>query len=102
MPEPPAAAPASVGAPSCAPPRCPASRRPRPRLLGLRSLAFEVEDLRSIIARLAEQGYGLVGGVGEHEGAWLMAYVRGPEGLIVALGRADRLTRRHERAILRG
>lgn len=53
--------------------------------LGLRSLAFEVDDLEAHVARLAAEGYGLVGGIGRYEDVWRMAYVRGPEGLIVAL-----------------
>src|SRR6476646_6188034 len=53
--------------------------------LGLRSVAFEVDDLHAVLERLAADGYGLVGGVGRYENAWLMAYVRGPEGIIVAL-----------------
>lgn len=53
--------------------------------LGLRSIAFEVEDLRGVVERLAGDGYGLVGGIGEYEGVWRMAYVRGPDGIIVAL-----------------
>lgn len=53
--------------------------------LGLRSVAFEVDDLQAIVERLAEDGYGLVGGVGEYEHAWRMASVRGPEGIIVSL-----------------
>ncbi|WAH95244.1 VOC family protein [Arthrobacter sp. MMS18-M83] len=53
--------------------------------LGLRSLSFEVDDLRAHVDRLAAEGYGLVGGIGQYEGAWRMAYVRGPEGIIVAL-----------------
>jgi catechol 2,3-dioxygenase-like lactoylglutathione lyase family enzyme len=53
--------------------------------LGLRSVAFEVDDLPTIVERLAEDGYVLVGGVGEYENVWRMAYVRGPEGIIVAL-----------------
>ena len=53
--------------------------------LGLRSVCFEVDDLRAAVDRLAADGHGLVGGIGEHEGTWLMAYVRGPEGLVVAL-----------------
>ncbi len=57
--------------------------------LGLRSVAFEVDDLRAQVDRLAADGYGLVGGVGQYENAWLMAYVRGPEGILVAL--AERL-----------
>jgi catechol 2,3-dioxygenase-like lactoylglutathione lyase family enzyme len=53
--------------------------------LGLRSVAFEVEDLEGIVERVAADGYGLVGGIGEYENAWRMAHVRGPEGIIVAL-----------------
>ena len=53
--------------------------------LGLRNISFEVDDLPAIVDRLAVDGYGLVGGIGEYEGVWRMAYVRGPEGLIVSL-----------------
>jgi catechol 2,3-dioxygenase-like lactoylglutathione lyase family enzyme len=53
--------------------------------LGLRSVALEVDDLNAIIERLAKDGYGLVGGIGEYEQAWRMASVRGPEGIIVSL-----------------
>jgi catechol 2,3-dioxygenase-like lactoylglutathione lyase family enzyme len=52
---------------------------------GLRSLAFEVGDVAAAVDRVAADGYGLVGGIGEYEGIWRMAYVRGPEGIIVAL-----------------
>jgi catechol 2,3-dioxygenase-like lactoylglutathione lyase family enzyme len=57
--------------------------------LGLRSVAFEVDDLKASVDWAATEGYGLVGGIGEYEGSWRMAYVRGPEGIIVAL--AERL-----------
>ncbi|HTW03485.1 MAG TPA: VOC family protein [Streptosporangiaceae bacterium] len=53
--------------------------------LGLRNVAFEVDDLRAAVDRAAADGYRLVGGVGEYEGSWRMAYVRGPEGIIVSL-----------------
>jgi catechol 2,3-dioxygenase-like lactoylglutathione lyase family enzyme len=53
--------------------------------LGLRSVAFEVDDLQGYLDRLAADGYGLVGGVGQYEGTWQMASVRGPEGIIVSL-----------------
>jgi catechol 2,3-dioxygenase-like lactoylglutathione lyase family enzyme len=53
--------------------------------LGLRNVAFEVDDLDAILDRLAADGYGLVGGVGQYEQMWRMAYVRGPEGIIVSL-----------------
>jgi catechol 2,3-dioxygenase-like lactoylglutathione lyase family enzyme len=53
--------------------------------LGLRNVMFEVDELDAILDRLAADGYGLVGGVGQYEQIWRMAYVRGPEGIIVAL-----------------
>jgi catechol 2,3-dioxygenase-like lactoylglutathione lyase family enzyme len=53
--------------------------------LGLRNVCFEVDDLQSVIDRLAASGYGLIGGIGQYEQIWRMAYVRGPEGIIVAL-----------------
>ncbi len=53
--------------------------------LGLRSLSFEVDNLQGRVDQLAAEGYGLVGGIGQYEGAWRMAYVRGPEGIIVSL-----------------
>ncbi|MFJ4207023.1 VOC family protein [Paenarthrobacter sp. NPDC089675] len=53
--------------------------------LGLRNIAFEVNDLDAALERLAADGYGLVGGVGQYENIWRMTYVRGPEGIIVAL-----------------
>jgi catechol 2,3-dioxygenase-like lactoylglutathione lyase family enzyme len=53
--------------------------------LGLRSLVFEVNDLPAILDRLAADGYRLIGGVGEYEHIWRMAYVRGPDGIIVSL-----------------
>ena len=57
--------------------------------LGLRNICFEVDDLPATLAELADGGYGLVGEMGEYEGTWRMAYVRGPEGIIVSL--ADRI-----------
>ena len=58
--------------------------------VGLRNVCFEIEDLPGTVARLEAEGYGLVGGIGEYEGVWRMAYVRGPEGIVVSL--AERLT----------
>jgi catechol 2,3-dioxygenase-like lactoylglutathione lyase family enzyme len=53
--------------------------------LGLRNVSFEVDDLQRTVDELAGDGYGLVGGIGQHENIWRMAYVRGPEGIIVSL-----------------
>ncbi len=53
--------------------------------LGLRNVSFEVDDLQAAVDAVAADGYGLVGGIGEHEGSVQMAYVRGPEGIVVSL-----------------
>lgn len=53
--------------------------------LGLRNVGFEVDDLQAVVDRLAADGYGLVGGIGQYEHIWRMAHVRGPEGIIVSL-----------------
>jgi hypothetical protein len=45
-----------------------------------------VDDLEAILDRLAADGYRFVGGIGQYENIWRMAYVRGPEGIIVSLG----------------
>jgi catechol 2,3-dioxygenase-like lactoylglutathione lyase family enzyme len=53
--------------------------------LGLRNVAFQVDNLQAVVDRLAGDGYDLVGGIGQYENIWRMAYVRGPEGIIVAV-----------------
>ena len=53
--------------------------------LGLRSICFQIDDLRAAIDGLAANGYGLVGEIGEYENTGRMAHVRGPEGIVVAL-----------------
>jgi catechol 2,3-dioxygenase-like lactoylglutathione lyase family enzyme len=53
--------------------------------LGIRNLGFEVDDLDGALARIAADGYALVGNVGQFEDTWRMAHVRGPEGIVVSL-----------------
>jgi hypothetical protein len=48
-------------------------------------VSFEVGNLDAVVDELAMDGYGLVGGIGEYENSVRMAYVRGPEGIIVSL-----------------
>lgn len=58
--------------------------------LGIRNVCFVVDDLQATLDRLATNGYGLVGGIGTYENALRMAYVRGPEGIIVSLAESLR------------
>ncbi len=61
------------------------SPAPMANELGLRNVAFQVDNLQTEVDRLAADVYGLVGGIGRYEDAWRMAYVRGPEAIIVSL-----------------
>lgn len=56
-----------------------------PNTLGLRRLMFAVDDIEDTIARLRTHGAELVGEVVRYENIFLLCYLRGPEGVIVAL-----------------
>ena len=53
--------------------------------LGLRSIMFTVDDLDTSVAGLRARGAELVGDVVQYEDSYRLCYVRGPEGIIVAL-----------------
>lgn len=53
--------------------------------LGLRNVMFAVDDIDDLVARLRARGVQLVGEVVEYEDLYRLCYVRGPEGIIVAL-----------------
>jgi predicted enzyme related to lactoylglutathione lyase len=46
---------------------------------------FAVEDIDDVPARLRAHGAELVGGLEQYEDRYRLCYVRGPEGIIVAL-----------------
>ncbi len=53
--------------------------------LGIRRIMFAVEDIEDVLARLQAHGAKLIGEVVQYEDMYLLCYVRGPEGIIVAL-----------------
>ena len=53
--------------------------------LGIRRVMFAVDDLDEVVARLLAHGAELVGEVVQYEDTYRLAYVRGPEGIIVGL-----------------
>ena len=53
--------------------------------LGLRSIMFAVDDIDATVAGLRAHGAELVGEVAQYEDSYRLCYVRGPEGIIVAL-----------------
>lgn len=46
---------------------------------------FAVEDIEDVLARLHTHGAGLVGELEQCKESYRICYVRGPEGIIVAL-----------------
>src|SRR5215216_816197 len=53
--------------------------------LGIRRIMFAVEDIDAVVARLLAHGAELIGEVVQYEDTYRLAYVRGPEGIIVGL-----------------
>ena len=53
--------------------------------LGIRRIMFAVDDIDDVVARLRTHGAELVGEVAQYEDSYRLCYVRGPEGIIVAL-----------------
>ncbi len=52
--------------------------------LGIRRVMFAVEDIDAVVARMRAHGAELIGEM-NYEGSYRLAYIRGPEGIIVAL-----------------
>jgi catechol 2,3-dioxygenase-like lactoylglutathione lyase family enzyme len=52
---------------------------------GIRHLAFVVEDIDAVVARLRALGAELVGEVVRYENFYRLCYIRGPAGIIVEL-----------------
>ena len=68
----------------------PAAISPEPKnapvnTLGIRRIMFAVEDIDDVIARLQAHGTELVGEVVQYEDKYRLCYVRGPEGILIAL-----------------
>ncbi len=59
--------------------------RPAANTAGIRHLAFVVDDVEAVVARLRARGTELVGELERYEDVYKLCYVRGPEGIIVEL-----------------
>ena len=52
--------------------------------LGLRRIMFAVDDINAVVAHMCAHGAELIGEM-QYENTYRLAYIRGPEGIIVAL-----------------
>jgi predicted enzyme related to lactoylglutathione lyase len=66
--------------------------------LGIGRIMFAVDNIDDVLARLQSRGATLVGDVTQYEDTYRLCYIRGPEGVLIALaeqltgtGRADPL-----------
>ena len=53
--------------------------------LGMGRIMFAVDDIDEVIARLQRRGATLIGDVTQYEDMYRLCYLRGPEGVIIAL-----------------
>jgi catechol 2,3-dioxygenase-like lactoylglutathione lyase family enzyme len=53
--------------------------------LGIRRIMFAVDDVDEVVARLQRHGAQLVGSVEQYEDSYRLCYIRGPEGILLAL-----------------
>ena len=52
--------------------------------LGLRRVMLVIEDIDEVVARMQTSGFELIGEM-DYEDSYRLAYIRGPEGIIVGL-----------------
>ena len=53
--------------------------------LGIRRIMFAVDDLDEVLRRLRAHGAELIGEIAQYEDMYWLCYIRGPEGIIIAL-----------------
>ncbi|MCQ6268175.1 VOC family protein [Fictibacillus sp. WQ 8-8] len=53
--------------------------------LGIQHIAFAVEDIEAIVAKLKKKGGELFGEIQNYENIYKLCYIRGPEGIIIEL-----------------
>jgi catechol 2,3-dioxygenase-like lactoylglutathione lyase family enzyme len=53
--------------------------------LGMGRIMFAVNDIEEVVARLQSKGAKLVGEITKYEDTYRLCYIRGPEGIIIAL-----------------
>ena len=67
------------------PPATKAEPNPPVNRLGMGRIMFAVEDIDDVVARLQARGAELVGDVVQYDDSNRLAYIRGPEGIVIAL-----------------
>ncbi len=56
-----------------------------PNTVGIRNIAFEVDDIEAVVAELKKKGIESIGEIQQYEQSYKLCYWRGPEGIILML-----------------
>jgi catechol 2,3-dioxygenase-like lactoylglutathione lyase family enzyme len=56
-----------------------------PNALGIRRIMFAVDDIDGVVARLQKHGAELVREIAQYEDSYRLCFMRGPEGVLIAL-----------------
>jgi catechol 2,3-dioxygenase-like lactoylglutathione lyase family enzyme len=75
---------------------------PPPNTLGLHRVMFAVDDIHDTVARLRLHGAELLGEIAQFESSFLLCYLRGPAGIIVALAEQIIAIHRQASVVYRG
>jgi catechol 2,3-dioxygenase-like lactoylglutathione lyase family enzyme len=60
-------------------------QQPFANTLGIRHIAFTVEDIEAVVAKLKKKGTEIFSEIQQYEESFKLCYVRGPEGIILEL-----------------
>ena len=60
-------------------------RKPLANTPGIRHIAFAVEDIEAIVAKLKKKGVEFFSEIQDYEGSYKLCLCRGPEGIILEL-----------------
>lgn len=66
-------------------PKAVACKQTAANTLGLRHIAFQIEDMEGMVSTLQKKGIKLVGKIQTYEDAWKLCYIQGPEGILIEL-----------------
>ncbi|MFD2638948.1 VOC family protein [Piscibacillus salipiscarius] len=60
-------------------------QKPLANTLGIRHIAFAVENIEAIVSKIESEGATLIGEIQNYKNSYKLCYIRGPEGIILEL-----------------
>ena len=63
----------------------PETQQPSANTMGIRNIAFVVDDIEAVVAKFKEKGIEPFGEITQYEDIYKLCYIHGPEGIILML-----------------